>query len=215
MSDRILPLIALLAFLSAPVVIGSAEEAKPVSEAKPAEETKTAEEGKTTEEPKAAVKEKKKPVECLASEEVIADLDARDQKLKELEAALREKEKQISAQEAALKQELARLEEKRAEIAGISGKRAAEREEQVNKLMETFEGMSPKAAAQVIGAVDEELAVLALGRLTSVKAGKILANLKPEKSSRLSEKMAFGNSFKRKEGPGGDSHERTPASAGE
>ena len=54
-------------------------------------------------------------------------------------------------------------------------------------MIETLEGMSPKAAAQVIGGVEDELAVLALGRLTSSKAGKILANLKSEKSARLAE----------------------------
>jgi flagellar motility protein MotE (MotC chaperone) len=79
--------------------------------------------------------------------------------------------------------------------------------------METFEGMSPKAAAQVIGGVEEELAVMALSRLTSVKAGKILGNLKADKSARLSEMMAYGKASKRKESARGESNERASASA--
>jgi flagellar motility protein MotE (MotC chaperone) len=109
-------------------------------------------------------------------------------------------------------EELAKLEGKKSEIQGARQKELAQREEQVNKLMETFEGMSPKAAAQVLGGVEDNLAVLALGRLTSIKAGKILANLKPEKSARLSELMAYGKMSNRKEGTRGDTNERNSAS---
>jgi flagellar motility protein MotE (MotC chaperone) len=230
-SDKILPVIALLAFLSAPIVIGGAETSKE----SPKEVQKSdshSPEGKTQDskvEAKADAKSSEKGAstapevepkrklsnECLASEEVIADLEAREKKIKEQEGALKEREKEIAAQEAALKQELAKLEAKRSEIRGVSDKEVAQREEQVNKLIETFEGMSPKAAAQVLGGVDDSLAVLALGRLTSLKAGKILANLKSEKSARLSEMMAYGKAVKGKEGTRGDTHERTPANAEE
>jgi flagellar motility protein MotE (MotC chaperone) len=217
MSDKLLPLIALLAFLSAPIVIGSAETAKdPVKES---EKEVSKVEGKSSEAgiEKVVEAEPKKKLsnECLASEEVIADLEAREKKIKDQEGALKEREKEIAAQESALKQELAKLEAKRSEIRGVSEKEVAQREEQVNKLIETFEGMSPKAAAQVLGGVDDSLAVLALGRLTSLKAGKILGNLKPEKSARLSEMMAYGKTTKGKEGNRGDTHERTPANAEE
>jgi flagellar motility protein MotE (MotC chaperone) len=110
-----------------------------------------------------------------------------------------------------VKEELAKLESKKTEIQATRQKDLAQREEQVNKLMETFEGMSPKAAAQVLGGVEDQLAVLALGRLTSVKAGKILANLKPAQSARLSELMAFGKLSNRKEGTRGDTNEHQSA----
>ena len=112
-----------------------------------------------------------------------------------------------------IKEELAKLDGKRSEEQVTRQKELAAREEQVNKLMETFEGMSPKAAAQVLGSVEDELAVMALSRLTSLKAGKILGNLKADKSARLSEMMAYGKASKRKESVRGESNDRAPASA--
>jgi flagellar motility protein MotE (MotC chaperone) len=191
MMYRLLPVLALMAFVSAPIVIGSAADSK-------------------VEAPEAP--KKKYSSECLVSEEVIADLDAREAKLKEREEALQERESELASQKTAVLEELAKLEGRKSEIQGARQKELAQREEQVNKLMETFEGMSPKAAAQVLGGVEDNLAVLALGRLTSIKAGKILANLKPEKSARLSELMAYGKMSNRKEGTRGDTNERNSAS---
>jgi flagellar motility protein MotE (MotC chaperone) len=210
---RFLPLMALVAFVSAPIVIGTAADSPGKGVEKAAEKEaggKTQEDAGATAASGTSAK-KKYSTECLVSEEVIADLDAREAKLKEREDALKEREQELVSQEAAVKEELFRLEGKRAEIQGARQKELAQREEQVNKLMETFEGMSPKAAAQVLGGVEDNLAVLALGRLSSVKAGKILANLKPEKSARLSELMAYGKMSNRKEGTRGDTNERHSA----
>jgi flagellar motility protein MotE (MotC chaperone) len=210
MMYKFLPLLALLAFVSAPIVIGSAEEAPSKPEESKVEASKSdVESGADA----AIVSEKKRKVsnECLASEEVVQDLESREKKLKEREEALKEKEKEIASQAAAVKEELSKLEGKKSEIQNAKQKELARREEQVNKMIETLEGMSPKAAAQVIGGVEDELAVLALGRLTSTKAGKILANLKAEKSARLAEMMAYGGLAKRKEGASNDSRERSPA----
>jgi flagellar motility protein MotE (MotC chaperone) len=194
MNPKYLPILALMAFVAAPVVMGVAEtktEAKIESKA----ETKTE---------AAAVPVSKRSGECLASEEIVHDIEVREKKLLEREAALQEKEKELQAQQAVIKEELAKLEGKRTEEQVSRQKALAAREEQVNKLMETFEGMSPKAAAQVLGGVDDELAVMALGRLSTLKAGKILGNLKADQSARLSELMAFGKvSIKKEAGRAG------------
>lgn len=204
MMIRILPLVfAFLVFAAVPLAIGNAEPEKKAEHA--------------TEPAKAAEPVAEKPVAkrpsggCLASEEVIADLELREQQLKSREAALREREKEIDSQQAAVKEEIGKLDSARAEVQGAHVKELAEREEKVNKLIETFESMSPKTAAAVIGGVDDELAVTALSRLTNVKAGKILGNLNPEKSSRLSEMMAYGKAVSGKEKSRGES-ERAPAS---
>jgi flagellar motility protein MotE (MotC chaperone) len=194
MNPRILPYLAALAFISAPVVMGVAETKT---------ETKTEAKGEVAAEVKAAPP--KKSGECLASQEIIEDLESREKKLLERETALKEKEKELQAQAAAIKEELSKLESKKGDDQAARQKAIAAREEQVNKLMETFEGMSPKAAAQVLAGVEEELAVMALSRLTSVKAGKVLSNLKAEKSARLSELMAYGRTSNRKEGARADS----------
>jgi flagellar motility protein MotE (MotC chaperone) len=224
MNPKILPFLALILFAAAPVMIGSAEQAKEAKEAK----TETAKndtkadgktDGKSDDKKEAEADGSESPKrklssECLASEEVIADLEAREKRLKEREEKLKEREKEVAAQESSVKEELGKIDQKRAEVKAVHEKEMAEREEQVNKLIETFEGMSPKSAAQVIGEVDDELAVMALGKLTSVKAGKILANLKPEKSAHLSEMMAYGRTKPAgKETANGESTNRVPANS--
>ena len=212
MNVKMLPFLAILAFAAAPVVIGSAGESSKTEAAKPA--SKEAFVKKENEESVSEKPARKLSNECIASEEVIADLEAREKKLKQREEALKEREADVDAQTKTVKEELTKLEGKRAEIQGSHEKEMVVREEQVNKLIETFEGMSPKSAASVIGSVDEELAVKALGKITSVKAGKILSNLKPEKSARLSELMAYGKSKNAgKETAHGESDDRAPASS--
>lgn len=190
MNPRYLPFLALIAFVAAPVVMGVAETKS---------ETKTESSPSAVATPVAATPAPKRSGECLASEEIVQDVEMREKKLLERETALREKEKELQAQQAVIKEELSKLEGKRTEEQAARQKALAAREEQVNKLMETFEGMSPKAAAQVLGGVEDELAVMALGRLSSVKAGKILGNLKAEQSARLSELIAFGRVSSKKE----------------
>ena len=193
MNSKYLPVLALMAFIAAPVVMG-------VAETKTENKIETHSESKTDAKAEAALETApKRSGECLASEEIVHDIELREKKLLEREAALREKEKELQAQQAVIKEELGKLDGKRGEEQVARQKALAAREEQVNKLMETFEGMSPKSAAQVLGGVDDELAVMALSRLSTVKAGKILGNLKAEQSARLSELMAFGKVSTKKE----------------
>lgn len=204
MNLKILPIIALLAFSAAPIVIGSAEQTK--------KETAGKDNLKTAESSEVKKPARKLSSECLASEEVIQDLESREKKLKQREETLNEKEKDLTAQQSAVKEEMTKLEGKRAEIQGAHQKELADREEQVAKLIETFESMSPKSAAQVMNGVDDELAVMTLSKLSSTKAGKILANLKPEKSAHLSELMAYGKTKNGKESSRAESENRAPAS---
>ncbi len=201
MMNRFLPLLALIAFASVPFAIGIAED-------KGASHGDTGEVAVEILSPAASVAAS----ECLASEEVIRDLENREKKIKQKEEALVEKEKELAAQQVAIKEEMNKLEIRQGEIQSARSKELAANEEKVSKLIETLESMSPKAAAGVLGGVDEELAVVALSRLTSVKGGKILSNLKNDKSSRLSELMAYGKLNTGKEKPRGESTERNPAS---
>ncbi len=201
MMNRFLPLLALIAFASVPFAIGIAED-------KGASHGDTGEVAVEKLSPAASVAAS----ECLASEEVIRDLENREKKIKQKEEALVEKEKELAAQQVAIKEEMNKLEIRQGEIQSARSKELAANEEKVSKLIETLESMSPKAAAGVLGGVDEDLAVVALSRLTSVKGGKILCNLKNDKSPRLSELMASGNLNTAKEKPRGESTERNPAS---
>lgn len=204
MNSLLAQLLLLTGIALAPLALGEAEENSKNTDVKAADV-------KTTETAPVAKPAKKVSSECLASEEIIQDIEAREQKINEREAQLVDREKEIEAQQKIVREELAKLEAVRAQIQGVNAQAMAEREEKVNKLIETFETMSPKAAAGVLGKVDDELAVTALSRLSTVKAGKILANLNPDKSSKLSELMAFGRAGKEK--ARGESAERAPANS--
>lgn len=194
MSYRILPFLALLSFATVPFAIGVAE-------------TKT-------EESKEPVKQVivKKTENCLVSDEVIQDIEKREALIKEKEQALVEKEKEISSQLKAVKDELAKLDTLQKEADLNLSKDIEAKSEKVKKLVDTLETMSPKAAAGIIGGIDEELAVTALSRISSVKTGKILSNLKNDQSARLSEMMAYGKLVSGREKNRGESAERNPAS---
>ncbi len=164
----------------------------------------------STENSSHAAKSEEVEESCLVSEEAVADLQAREQRLEEQTAALASKEEELKALESAIKKQLAELDESKKQIKGLKETQIAQNEEKVKRLIDTFETMSPKAAAKVIAEVDESLAVVALSRLSTTKAGKILSNLKPEQASKLSEMMAMGTS--RKEGNNAESNKRAPAS---
>lgn len=201
--------IFLIASLFLAITVGQAE-----AENKGQDVPAAAKEEKAVEPAKVASSESDNSGKCLASEEIIKDIEEREESVKQKETAISEREKDVEAQKIALKEEVAKLEAMRAEIQGVRGKEIAANEEKINKLIETFETMSPKAAAAVLAKVDEELAVTTLSRLSNVKAGKILSQLDPVKSSKLSEMIAFGPNKKGKEKTSnGESNQRAPAAA--
>ncbi len=134
---------------------------------------------------------------CLVSESAIADMETREERVKEAEAKVAQKEAELKALQIAVQEQLSQLDETKKQIQGIKHQEIAKNEEKVKKLIDTFETMSPKAAAQVVSKVDEEIAVTALVRLSTVKAGKILAAMDSAKSARLSERMVLGDIVKK------------------
>lgn len=193
-------------FILIPASQGSAESESTVAPVAHAAKSETPATEKVESKPRPAQSN-----DCLVSEELVQDLEAREKSLKDRESKLVEREKEIESQKNAITEEVNKLDVMRAEIQGIHGKQLAEREEKVNKLIDTLETMSPKAAAGVMSRIDEDLATLALLRLSTLKSGKILTAMDPAKSSKLSELLALGR-IKGKEGNRAESSNRAPAS---
>ncbi len=128
--------------------------------------------------------------ECLVSEKTL--LEVKDQKaaLRARTEALDQKEKEIATRETALQEEIKRLKELRDEILLQKAQNDQKLEEQVSKLMETLEKMSPKKAAEVLTRLPNRLAVAALTRIPNPKLSKIVANMDAARSSELAELMA-------------------------
>lgn len=127
---------------------------------------------------------------CLTDEASIADVQELKKELAKRESELKRREDEIAAREAALNDELKKLDAARDEIKTAQSIGDQKNEEKVAKLVETFETMSPKAAAAIVASVDERLAVEAMARISSAKLGKILAAMEPAKSAPLAEKLA-------------------------
>ncbi|MCC7441683.1 MAG: hypothetical protein IT285_08620 [Bdellovibrionales bacterium] len=134
---------------------------------------------------------------CVSDQHLIEDLRAREKKLEEERLGLASKEAELLAREAAVNEQIQKLEEIRKQISGMESIREAKQEEQVGKLVQTMERMSPKAAAGLIDQLDEKLAVSAMVRIETSRLAKIMNVLSPEKSSRLSEIMTTGRASKR------------------
>jgi flagellar motility protein MotE (MotC chaperone) len=172
-----------------------AEEGKTIQEGAPAEKApgETAAvpadgSGKTAETRAPAAAPKAKG--CLTAEASIEDVQDLKRELAKKEQDLKRREEELAAKEQALQDELKSLEAVRDEIKSAQSMATVKNEEKIAKLVETIESMSPKAAAGIVGTVDERLAVEAMSRLSSQKLGKILAAMDPTKSSVLAERLA-------------------------
>lgn len=127
---------------------------------------------------------------CLTDETAIADMQRLKNELEEAKKELAKREAEVAAREIALNEELKKIEAIRDEIKQAGGQSASEEEAKIAKLVETFETMSPKAAAQVVSSIDERLARDAMARISSAKLGKILSAMDGAKSARLTESLA-------------------------
>jgi flagellar motility protein MotE (MotC chaperone) len=126
---------------------------------------------------------------CIADSAAIEDLQMRRQeietKLKEIAA----KEAELKARETAVADELKKIQGIRDDIKKTNVLKTKENDEKVSKLVETFETMSPKAAAEMLATMDESLAVAAVGRITTQRLAKIMNLMKSGDSTRLSESL--------------------------
>lgn len=161
-----------------------AESAKPPAE-KAAEggEKAAAKEGEASpdkgQEAKGAVSEDLSHFEKLKQRKL--ELDMREKELAELE-------EELQKQKVELDKRIAQLEQTRGQIAQILKDRVDVDQEKVNKLVDLYSNMKPKQAADVIGSINEDLAVEVLAKMKKKNAAEIMNLLPPEKARVLSEK---------------------------
>lgn len=137
---------------------------------------------------------------CLPDASVVEDLKKRQKDLDAREKDLRAKETDLKAREAAMNEELRKLDLLRKDLSGLRASKKQKNDEQIAKLIETLEKMSPKAAAPLLAKVDEDLAVSAMAGLSTPQLAKIISNMEPSRSVRLTELLAMGESAPNREG---------------
>lgn len=124
---------------------------------------------------------------CLGEGAVLADFQRMRTELETERKKIADRESELTAREQAVEEMLKNIQQVRDQIATMQELRKSENEAQVAKLVETFETMSPKAAAKLLATVDEALAVSAISRIETPRLAKIMNLMEPQKSSRLSE----------------------------
>jgi flagellar motility protein MotE (MotC chaperone) len=167
-----------------PVVMSAAaESSSPVASVAPASEPVAVD-------PRTGRADSDKSTACLTDPTVLEDLEAQREKMANREKEITTREAELKAREQAVSEQLKKLDEIRGEIAKTESFHKKDMEAKVDKLVETIQDMSPKAAAKMINELDETLAVAAMEKMDSIKLAKIMGNLEPKKSSRLSELLA-------------------------
>lgn len=149
---------------------------------------------------------------CLTSEESLKDFQAKERSIQAQMTALKQKEEELKSLESSIEAQLAKLDKLQQALTGAAAKEKEEQESKVKRLVDTFETMSPKAAAKVIAELDDQLAAQTLSKLSTTKAGKVLANLNVEKASQLSQIIALGNRKEASQNESSNKSSRSPAS---
>jgi flagellar motility protein MotE (MotC chaperone) len=109
------------------------------------------------------------------------ELDAREKELGQLE-------EELQRQKGELDKRIKQLEDMRNQIAQTLKDRVEIDQEKVNKLVDLYSNMKPKQAADVIGNINEDLAVEVLAKMKKKNAAEIMNLLSPDKAKVLSEK---------------------------
>lgn len=150
---------------------------------------------------------------CISNASAIEDIRSQREALETSKKALSLREEELKAREAALTEELKKLEAIRDEIARTEARRTQESEERVTRLVELLETMNPRAGSQMLATLDEELAVRAMGRLAPQKLAKLMNVMDAGRSSHLAERMAGVVRARRAEtSPSNGGAEATPKS---
>jgi flagellar motility protein MotE (MotC chaperone) len=127
---------------------------------------------------------------CLVDQAALEDLKKRKAELDAREQALAAKEAELAAAQRDAEEQLKKIQAVRDSIAASQELAKSENQEKVAKLVSTFEGMSPKAAAKLMSEIDESLAVATMAQISTQKLSKIMNVMEPERASRLSELLA-------------------------
>ncbi|MEO5970855.1 MAG: hypothetical protein ABIQ95_13085 [Bdellovibrionia bacterium] len=127
---------------------------------------------------------------CIVDHVVLDDLKRAKEELDERKKDIAIKESDLKTREKVIADELQQLEKIRDDIAHTNDQKAKEKEARVTKLVDTFLTMSPKSAAKVLAGLDDSLAVLAISQMDTLRLAKIMNNMDPKRSSKLSELLA-------------------------
>ena len=121
---------------------------------------------------------------------MIETIEKKNRELKRREEELRIKELRIKAIEAKVSKDLEKIEKGISESKQQLGMQDEKTKENVEALVKVYSSMKPEEAANLIEAIDEDLALKIVSGMKSKIAGKVLSQLDVKVAKRISETLA-------------------------
>lgn len=131
-----------------------------------------------------------RPKDMPAALEAIRKREAR---LIEREVEMDKRETTIASAEAAIQEELTRLEQAEQRLRETISLASAASEDDISQLTAVYANMKPKQAAALFEQMDSTFAAGFLARMASDSAARIMAGMSPEKAYEISVRLAGRN----------------------
>ncbi|MDA8560985.1 hypothetical protein N9L33_04190 [Nitrospinae bacterium] len=124
---------------------------------------------------------------------MIETIENKNRELKKREEELSIKEVRLEALEAKVRKDLEKIEKSISESKEQMGLQDKKTKENVAALIKVYSSMKPEEAANLVEAIDEDLALKIVSGMKSKIAGQVLSKLDVQVAKRISEKLAGKN----------------------
>lgn len=121
---------------------------------------------------------------------MIETIENKNRELKKREEELRLKEVRLEALEAKVRKDLEKIEKSISESKDQMGLQDEKTKENIEALIKVYSSMKPEEAANLVEAIDEDLALKIVSGMKSKIAGQVLSKLDVKVAKRISEKLA-------------------------
>jgi flagellar motility protein MotE (MotC chaperone) len=121
---------------------------------------------------------------------MIETIENKNRELKKREEELRIKEVRLEALEAKVRKDLEKIEKSISESKEQMGLQDEKTKKNVAALIKVYSSMKPEEAANLVEAIDEDLALKIVSGMKSKIAGQVLSKLDVQVAKRISEKLA-------------------------
>ena len=121
---------------------------------------------------------------------MIEVIENKNRELKKREEELRLKEVRLEALEAKVRKDLEKIEKSISESKEQMGLQDEKSKKNVEALIKVYSSMKPEEAANLVEAIDEDLALKIVSGMKSKIAGQVLSKLDVKVAKRISEKLA-------------------------
>jgi len=121
---------------------------------------------------------------------MIETIEKKNQEIKKREEELRIREQKLKALEQKVSQDLNKITEEIARSEQAFGAQDAKTKQNIDALIKVYSSMKPEQAANLIAAIDEDLALKIVSGMKSAIAAQVLSQLDVKVAKNISEKLA-------------------------